>query len=101
MAAAALAGRTLGFDGTTARLVMDSTLSAHVVTVEVEGPSKHPGAPPFKLVTTRFNPAEVRLVGCWLMFIAEVLVGCVPALVCESFSPAEGIFVPVNVFFIL
>lgn len=61
MAAGALAAHNLGFDGTVARLVMDTELEAHVVTVEVVGPAKA-GAPPFKLTTTRFNPAEAGAV---------------------------------------
>lgn len=61
MAAAALAAHTLGFDGTVARLVMDTELAAHVVTVEVIGPAKA-GASPFKLIAKRFNPAEAGAV---------------------------------------
>lgn len=62
MAAAALASPSIGgFDGLTARLVMDTETEAHIVTVEVEGPAK-PGAKPFKQTTVRYNPAEVGAV---------------------------------------
>ena len=62
MAAAAMAAPSLGFDGVQARLIADRRLESHVVTVEAVGPS--PGttddgveAPPFRVVTTRDNPA--------------------------------------------
>jgi aspartate dehydrogenase len=57
MAAAALAAHNLGMDGTRGRLIADPDLEAHIVEVEVEGAGK-PGAPPFRCVTRRFNPAE-------------------------------------------
>ena len=63
MAAAALAAPSIGgFDGVTARLVMDTDTEAHVVTVDVEGPVSKPGAPPFKLSTVRYNPAAAGAV---------------------------------------
>jgi predicted dinucleotide-utilizing enzyme len=53
MACAAMAaGPALGFDGTRARLVVDKSLSAHVVQVDVEGPGG------FTVGSTRFNPAK-------------------------------------------
>lgn len=57
MAAAALAGHTLGFDGTVARLVADDTLEAHVITIDVAG-----GSAGFKVSTERYNPAKVGAV---------------------------------------
>ena len=47
-----------GFDGVTARLIMDTFATAHVVSVDVEGPSSQFGAPPFKVSTVRYNPAD-------------------------------------------
>eukprot|EP00747_Dinoflagellata_sp_TGD_P181485 gnl/TRDRNA2_/TRDRNA2_35347_c0_seq1.p1 gnl/TRDRNA2_/TRDRNA2_35347_c0~~gnl/TRDRNA2_/TRDRNA2_35347_c0_seq1.p1 ORF type:complete len:287 (-),score=50.87 gnl/TRDRNA2_/TRDRNA2_35347_c0_seq1:67-927(-) len=57
MAAAALAAHTLGLDGTIGRLVADPSLQKHVVEVEAVGPQK-PGGEPFRVVSTRLNPAE-------------------------------------------
>jgi len=57
IAAAALAGRSLGLDGVIGRLVVDPSLQKHIVEIEVEGPSK-PGGEPFRVLTTRSNPAE-------------------------------------------
>jgi aspartate dehydrogenase len=51
MAAAAIAGHTLGFDGTIARLVADPSLDHHVVDIEVGGPGD------FHVFTHRLNPA--------------------------------------------
>jgi aspartate dehydrogenase len=53
IACAALAGHTLGFDKTNARLFAAAPdLGAHVVIVNVDGPNG------FKVDTTRFNPAK-------------------------------------------
>jgi len=56
MAAAAIASGSLGFDGVTAILISDPSLTAHVVEVEVEG---SPGADGqrFSCKTVRYNPA--------------------------------------------
>jgi len=56
IAAAALAAHTLGMDGTIGRLVCDPSLEAHIVEVEVTG-AANPGAPAFRCVTQRINPA--------------------------------------------
>ena len=56
MAAAAIAGHSLGFDGTTAVLVSDPSLAAHVITVDVTGPPSPDGGV-FRVVTERVNPA--------------------------------------------
>ena len=56
MAAAAIAGHNLGFDGTVACLVSDPSLNAHVITVDVTGPTSADGSV-FKVVTERVNPA--------------------------------------------
>ena len=61
MAAAALAAHTLGMDGTVGRLVVDPALDAHIIEIEVEGAGK-PGAPPFRCVTRRYNPAAAGAV---------------------------------------
>ena len=53
IACAALAGHTLGFDQTNAKLYAAAPdLGAHIVIVNVEGPNG------FKVDTTRFNPAK-------------------------------------------
>lgn len=57
MAAAAIAGHSLGFDGTTAVLVSDPSLAAHVITVDVRGPGAPDGSASFRAVTERTNPA--------------------------------------------
>ena len=75
IAAAALAAHTLGMDGTIGRLVVDPDLEAHIVEVEVEGAGK-PGAPPFKCVTRRYNPAETGSVtgdATYASFLSSVL----------------------------
>jgi predicted dinucleotide-utilizing enzyme len=58
MAAAAIAGHSLGFDGTVAVLVSDPSLQAHVITVDVTGPAAADGSGAvFRVVTERANPA--------------------------------------------
>ena len=58
MAAAALAAHeTLGFDGVRARLVADTRLDAHVITVDVRGDAPPGGGAPFRVLTERYNPA--------------------------------------------
>jgi aspartate dehydrogenase len=57
MAAAAIAGHTLGFDGTTAVLVSDPSLASHDIVVDVVGPSAADGSATFRVVTQRVNPA--------------------------------------------
>lgn len=58
MAAAAIAGHSLGFDGTQAELVSDPSLDAHVITVDVTGPTASDGSGAvFRVVTERINPA--------------------------------------------
>jgi predicted dinucleotide-utilizing enzyme len=56
MAAAAIAGANLGFDGVQACLISDPSLQAHIVVVEAEG---RPGADGqrFSCRTERVNPA--------------------------------------------
>ena len=56
MAAAAIAASNLGFDGVRARLVSDSSLQAHVITVDVKGPVRADGSS-FRVFTERYNPA--------------------------------------------
>lgn len=56
MAAAAVAAHNLGFDGVRARLVSDPSLAAHVITVDVLGPTAADGTQ-FRVVTERINPA--------------------------------------------
>lgn len=55
MAAAAIAGHTLGLDKTRAVLVADPRLEKHVIVVEVEGPGEEGNK--FRVETTRSNPA--------------------------------------------
>ena len=55
MACAALAGHTLGLSKTRARLVCDPSLTAHVIDIEVQGPSNAAGT--FRVSTERYNPS--------------------------------------------
>lgn len=57
MACAAIAGHTLGFDGTSCRLVADAALDAHVITIDVRGKPPASGGSPFRVYTERYNPA--------------------------------------------
>lgn len=57
MACCALAGHTLGFDGVVGKLVADSSLEAHVVSVDVVGPKKA-GGEHFRVSSTRYNPCK-------------------------------------------
>lgn len=61
MAAAALAGFNLGFDNVRARLVSDTSLTAHVITIEAAGAPNANGES-FKVSTERYNPAAVGAV---------------------------------------
>ena len=61
MAAGALAGFNLGFDGVQARLVSDRSLDAHVITIEASGAPNAQGDA-FKISTERYNPAAVGAV---------------------------------------
>jgi aspartate dehydrogenase len=77
MAAAALAGHSLGFDGVHATLISDKSLtSAHIVEVEVFGPPQADGSPPFSVVTRRYNPAKVGAVtgsATFISFLSSVV----------------------------
>ena len=57
MAAAALAAHTLGFDKTHGELIVDSSLDAHVITVDARGHPRSDGSY-FRAVSTRHNPAQ-------------------------------------------
>ena len=75
MACAALAGHTLGFDKTVARLVADDRLSAHVIVVEAVGPET-PGFGEFVVRSERTNPAPPGAVTgqqTFLSFLASLL----------------------------
>merc|ERR1711879_347052 len=61
MAAAALAGFNLGFDGVQAKLICDFSLTAHVITIEACGAPNSIGES-FKTSTERYNPAAVGAV---------------------------------------
>ena len=56
MAAAALAATSLGFDGTRAVLIGDTTLDAHVIEVVAVGHPR-PSGDCFRVTSTRHNPA--------------------------------------------
>eukprot|EP00744_Colponema_vietnamica_P017588 GILI01024734.1.p1 GENE.GILI01024734.1~~GILI01024734.1.p1 ORF type:complete len:307 (-),score=89.08 GILI01024734.1:38-895(-) len=56
MAVAAIAGHNLGFDNVVARLICDFSLMAHVIDIEVEGPTTD--GQTFKVSTCRYNPAK-------------------------------------------
>ena len=79
MAAAALAAPSIrGFDGVTARLVMDTDADAHVVSVDIQGPALGAslGGKPFRLTTVRYNPAAVGAVtgdATYASFISSLL----------------------------
>jgi len=60
MACAALAGFTLGFDKTQGCLICDESLTAHIIDIEVEGPTREAGT--FRVHSTRFNPAATGAV---------------------------------------
>jgi len=75
MACAALAGHTLGFDKTIARLVADDRLSAHIIVVEAVGPET-PGYGHFIVKSERTNPAPPGAVTgqqTFLSFLASLL----------------------------
>jgi aspartate dehydrogenase len=57
MAAAALAAHTLGFDKVHGELIVDSSLDAHVITVDAKGRPRPDGSC-FRAVSTRHNPAQ-------------------------------------------
>lgn len=61
MAAAALAGFNLGFDQVKAKLVSDTSLTAHVIIIEAAGAPNSNGEC-FKISTERYNPAAVGAV---------------------------------------
>ncbi len=62
MASAALAANTLGFDRVQARLVAKKGLTAHVVTIELEGIKGEGEEDVFRVATTRYNPAKMGAV---------------------------------------
>lgn len=75
MACAALAGHTLGFDKTTARLIADDRLTAHVIVVEAVGPET-PGYGSFNVKSERYNPAPPGMVTgqqTFLSFLASLI----------------------------
>jgi len=57
IACAALAGFTIGFDKTQARLISDKDLHAHVIEITVFGPDRG-NLGQFKVTTQRINPAQ-------------------------------------------
>eukprot|EP01090_Pellita_catalonica_P019843 TRINITY_DN6869_c0_g1_i1.p1 TRINITY_DN6869_c0_g1~~TRINITY_DN6869_c0_g1_i1.p1 ORF type:complete len:288 (-),score=60.38 TRINITY_DN6869_c0_g1_i1:550-1413(-) len=60
MACAALAGYSLGFDKVQARLIANTSLTAHVIDIDVKGPGSEEGC--FSVSTTRYNPAKTGAV---------------------------------------
>ena len=61
IAAAAIAATdSLGFDGVVGRLVSDKSLNAHVIDIDVIGPTM--GNDKFRVFTQRYNPAAVGAV---------------------------------------
>lgn len=74
MACAALAGHTLGLAGTIGRLVCDPSLDAHVIDIEVTGPSNAAGS--FRVSTERFSPCAPGAVtssGTYVSFVSSLL----------------------------
>jgi len=75
MAAGALAGFNLGFDQVQARLVSDTSLDAHVITIEAKGAPNARGEC-FRVSTERYNPAAVGAVtgsATYASFLSSVL----------------------------
>jgi aspartate dehydrogenase len=64
MACASLAAFNLGFDVVKAKLVADKSLNAHVIEIEIEGPSSNiqNKVETFTVNTVRYNPASVGAV---------------------------------------
>lgn len=77
MACAAIAGHNLGFSKVTAKLVADKKLEAHIVEIEIEGPSE--GKRPeevFRVSTKRYNPAKTGAVtgsATYVSFLSSLL----------------------------
>lgn len=77
MAAAAIAGYTLGFDGVQACLVSDPSLEAHIITIDVQGLPKPDGSKPFRSFTERYNPAPPGAItgsATYASFLSSLLV---------------------------
>jgi len=75
MAAAALAAHTLGFDQVQAKLIVDSTLDAHVITVNAIGHPR-PSGQRFEVSSTRSNPAQHGAVtgsATYVSFVSSML----------------------------
>ena len=58
MAAAAIAAHNLGFDRVHGELVVDRSLTAHVITVDARGHSRSSDGSYFRALSTRTNPAK-------------------------------------------
>jgi len=74
MAAAAIAGHTLGLDHVTAVLIADPRLEKHVIEIDVEGPGE-PGNK-FRVITSRENPAAKGAVtgaATYASFLSSIL----------------------------
>lgn len=80
MAAAAIAGHSLGFDGVQAKLVADPRLTTHVIEIEACGPGE--AGNQLRVFTERINPAVTGAVtgsATYISFVSSVLNvrGCV------------------------
>ena len=73
MAAACIAGHTLGFDKTIGRLCSDPSLDKHQIVIEVGGPGG------FKVTTQRDNPSKIGAVtgqATYASFLSSVNNAC-------------------------
>ena len=77
MACAALAAHNIGFDKVRARLIADSSLDAHVIFIEVQGPpASNTSERGFSVTTERYNPAKVGAVtgsATYVSFLSSLL----------------------------
>ena len=62
MACAAISAPSLGFDGVQCALIADRSLEAHVITIDVTGPTNKDTGEEFSVKTVRSNPAAVGAV---------------------------------------
>ena len=78
IACAAMAtGTTLGFDRTIGRIFVDTSLEAHVIEIDADGPLKH-GGMRFAVGTRRVNPAKPGAVtgsATYVSFLSSMLRG--------------------------
>eukprot|EP00696_Hemimastix_kukwesjijk_P010521 gnl/Hemi2/23249_TR7800_c0_g2_i1.p1 gnl/Hemi2/23249_TR7800_c0_g2~~gnl/Hemi2/23249_TR7800_c0_g2_i1.p1 ORF type:complete len:299 (-),score=33.78 gnl/Hemi2/23249_TR7800_c0_g2_i1:196-1092(-) len=62
MACGCIAAHNLGFDRVACKLISDPSLEAHVIDIEVVGPTAADGSDAFRVATHRHNPAKAGAV---------------------------------------